>query len=442
MEEYIASENCSFSRGDGIDGRYFVEKLLGEGTFGRVYKVSSPDGGSYALKLLKLWEVLQSERPALIRRFDMEYATGRIPSNYLVHSYGLGSVKGNPYIVMEFCPGGDLASALSAKRISLHAAGAQILFGLRDLHRCGKVHRDLKPENVLLRQDGSAVLTDFGISGDRNNRMTEKGINGVPKQMFGTFGYMPPEQVNPRRGNATVLPTTDIFSYGVMMFQLITASLPFGRLQSESDLPAYIERGKRGSWDRELLRAIPGGRDWEQLIDGCLVPDFKDRLQSADDALRLLPSGKDGSLEYKAVSSEISRHGTQIVNGLLLRVMQGEEPGRLYYLDQLATAAGRLMLTMGRQVPGSENSIPIKEQDTCYVSRYHCTLEKNPSNGGWIIRDGQWRSDTGGAKPTFGWKRSTNGTYINSTEVDATGLYIKPGDIITIGDVKLRAEAY
>ena len=445
MEEYIASERCDFGRGDGIDGRFTVEKVLGEGTFGVVYRVHAADGAVFALKLLKLWDVVSSERPALMRRFNMEYTTGLIPSNYLVHSYGQGKVRGNPYIIMEFCPGGDLASAVREHRVSLHLAGAQILHGLRDLHKCGKVHRDLKPENVLLRQDGSAVLTDFGISGDRNNRMTEKGINGVPKQMFGTFGYMPPEQVNPRRGNATVLPTTDIFSYGVMMYQLVTGELPFGRLQSEADLPSYIERGRTGRWDRERLAAVQGGRDWARLIEGCLAPDFRQRLQSADEALALMPAAGQDLMRasiYKGVSSELTKPQTEIVNGILLRVMQGEEAGRVYKLDQIIAATGRLLLTIGRQTLGASNTIPIKEQDTSYVSRFHCTLEKNPQNRGWIIRDGQWRSDTGGGPGTFGWKRSTNGTYVNSTEVDAAGFYIKPGDIITIGDVKLRAEAY
>lgn len=104
----------------------------------------------------------------------------------------------------------------------------QVLYGLRALHQCGKVHRDLKPENVLLNKSGTAVLTDFGISGDRNKRMTERNILGKPRQIFGTYAYMPPEQVKRNRGDATVLPTTDIFSFGVMMYQLLTGgNLPF-----------------------------------------------------------------------------------------------------------------------------------------------------------------------------------------------------------------------
>lgn len=436
MNEYVACERCDFGSGDYIDGRYRVDKILGEGTFGRVYRVRGADGKKYAIKLLKLWEVISSERPGLMRRFDMEYETGKIPSNYLVHSYSKGIVKNNPYIVMEYCPGGDLLDGIRKSNVNISTAATEILYGLRDLHKCGKVHRDLKPENVLLREDTTAVLTDFGISGDQNNRLTEKGINGVPKQLFGTFGYMPPEQVNPRRGNATVLPTTDIFSYGVMMFQLLTGELPFGRLQSESDLPSYLRHGKKGIWDKSRLRQVPHGSEWEELIEGCLIPDFKSRLQSTDEVLKFVPSiGSINSSDkrYRSISSDMTKPQMDVINGVMLRVMQGEEPGCLYKLDDLISP-NHLMLTMGRYTSEIFNDIGIKEIDSCYISRCHCTFEKNVGNGCWVVRDGQWRHSS--------WKRSMNGTYVNSSEADSNGLYIQTGDIITIGDVKLRVEGY
>lgn len=148
--------------------------------------------------------------------------------------------------------------------VDFAAVGRDVLYGLRDLHQRGKVHRDLKPENVLIREDGTAILTDFGISGDQNNRLTQRGIFGIPQQQFGTFPYMPPEQINPRRGNATVLPTTDIFSFGVLMYQLLTYELPFGECATEADLPAYVERGRKGMWNRTLLQQVPNGTQWEK----------------------------------------------------------------------------------------------------------------------------------------------------------------------------------
>lgn len=324
---YIVCNRLEFHRGDCIGGQYRVEKTLGAGTFGCVYKVNGKDGKTYALKLLKLWEVPSEEREELLKRFDMEYETGHIESNYLVHSYEKGMVEGSPYIVMEFCPYGDLMSAEEKGDMDFAAVGRDVLYGLRDLHRRGKVHRDLKPENVLIKQDGRAVLTDFGISGDQNNRLTQRGIFGVPQQQFGTFPYMPPEQINPRRGNATVLPTTDIFSFGVMIYQLVTYELPFGECATNADLPRYIERGKRGQWDRELLLKTPGGQQWESMIEGCLIPNFKERLQNVDEVLKLMPPAK-AEEHYRSTLHESSETWSKASGGIALHIMQGEEYGK------------------------------------------------------------------------------------------------------------------
>lgn len=241
MCAYISCNRCDFHTGSLIDGKYSVDRPLGEGTFGKVFRVKRiSDGRMFALKLLKLWTVESIEREKLLKRFYQEYETGRIESEYLVQSFGKGSVEGNPYILMEYCPGGDLFTGVENGTIDLSKAASEILLGLKSLHSNGKVHRDLKPENVLIKADGKVALTDFGIAGDRNKRLTERGLLGVPKEVFGTYAYMPPEQVNPRRGDATVLPTTDLFSFGVMMFQLITCELPFGSLNNESDLYQYV----------------------------------------------------------------------------------------------------------------------------------------------------------------------------------------------------------
>lgn len=430
--QYIICDRCEYHPGDNINGDYRVESMLGAGTFGCVYKVKGNDGQIYALKLLKLWEVPSEERAELLKRFDMEYETGHIESNYLVHSYTKGIVNGNPYLVMEYCPYGDLMSAAEKGNVDFAAVGRDILYGLRDLHRHGKVHRDLKPENVLIKQNGTAVLTDFGISGDQNNRLTQRGIWGIPQQQFGTFPYMPPEQINPRRGNATVLPTTDIFSFGVMMFQLLTYELPFGDCATESDLPQYIGRGKKGQWNRDLLHKISDGYLWEKMLEGCLVPNFKERLQNVDEVLLLIPQPQIES-HYHCICSDSSESWNTVRNGVSLHVMQGEDFGKIYHLNDMIKGVCRI-ITMGRLDDSVINAIPIKDTLNGYISRYHCTFEQNAETGQWMVRDGQWRNHQ--------WQNSMNGTYVNSTEVNSCGMLLHIGDIITIGDVKLRVEGY
>ena len=450
------AERCHFTPGDFIDGTWKVDSFLGEGTFGQVFRVMDSGGKTYALKLLKLWEIMASERPNLLKRFEREYETGRISSDYLVHSLHKGIVKGNAYIVMEYCQGGDLQSALKKTHLDLALLAKHILLGLRDLHLNGKVHRDLKPENVLLRDNSHAVLTDFGISGDQNNRLTQRGWSGIPQQRFGTIAYMPPEQINPKRGNATVLPTTDIFSFGVMMYQLLTGSLPFGELNVEADVPRYVQNGKNGAWNRTQLSKVSDGASWLPVIEGCLVPDFKNRLQTIDDVLNLIPQSKKSNGHNTPIKPTPYKKDAR--SGILLRIMQGEELGKVYRLNDLFSDNCSIIF-VGRDSNDVWNHIGIKENESCYISRQHCTIEKDSSSNSWIIRDGQYRAQCSiGLRanhifpcnrctahcPTHGtsmrWKESLNGTYVNSDEIAPSGAIISPGDIISIGDVKMRVE--
>ena len=426
------AQRCSFSVGDYIDGKFRVNKVLGDGAFGIVYKVSSPDSKEYALKVLKLWTISPDNYQNLKARFVMEYETGKIESNNLVHSYSYGEVMGNPYILMEFCPKGDLRTFAQRENVDHCRTARDILKGLSALHARGKVHRDLKPENVLIKQDGTAVLTDFGISGDQNKRMTERGVMGKPTQIFGTFAYMPPEQVNPPRGGqATVLPTTDIFSFGVMMYELIVGKLPFGELRSDT-IARYLQNGKDGKWDKDSLYAADSTGIWSKIISGALEPDFHQRTQSVTAILPLLPKKEEPVYEDEEddVIEKIDSI-SPVINGTLLRVMQGEDYGKVYYLDNLL--GDGYLLTMGRNDFTTFNTVPLTENHSRYISRHHCTLEKSPS-GEWYIRDGQFWNGK--------WTHSLNGTYVNSKEADAFGVPFKVGDIISVGDVKMRVEGY
>ncbi|MDR0796497.1 MAG: protein kinase [Tannerella sp.] len=428
------AQKCDFCIDEIIDNQYCVEKILGQGAFGKVFKVKDCAGMVYALKLMKLWEMQQDIRKQIIARFDMEYETGRINSHYLVRTVNHGLVKGNPYIVMEYFPNGDLKQWMNHTKLDLIKIGKEILYGFKDLHSCGKVHRDLKPANVLIRDDGSAALTDFGIAGDRNKRMTERNIMGVPQQIIGTYPYMPPEQVQPKE-DATVLPTTDIFAFGVMMYELITGQLPFGRLESLSDLETYKRNGSEERWDRTKLAESVIGSSFSSVIEGCLKPNYKKRLQSVDEVLKLMPHSA-GDVPYKSYM-----HPVQMVakNGILLRIMQGEEYGKIYQLNSMLRD-GRRLITVGRHDAGVQNTLIIVESRSSYISRKHCTLEIGDLVAGqWYIRDGQWTGKSMGAN---NWKQSKNGTFVNSSEASCGGLPIMPGDIVSIGDVKLRVEGY
>lgn len=421
-------DRCDYQPGGIIDNKYTVSKVLGEGSFGKVYKVTDASNNVYALKILRLWEVSPEIRTPLMARFEMEFRTGQIDCINLVRSIDYGTVGGNPYIVMEFCPGGDLTPLLGASGTRSPKICYDILVGLDALHKKGKVHRDIKPENVLFKECGNAALTDFGIAGDRNKRMTERNIFGKPNQIFGTYAYMPPEQVNRARGEATVLPTTDIFSFGVLAFQLITGELPFGQLTSHNELAEYQKRGKNGLWNKALLRGINDADKWTRLLEGCLKPNFKERIQSAQEAISLLPDF--GNIVVPATANRFSPQNT--LSQFRLRVTHGDQYGLVHNLTEFIKC-GKRVITLGRDWA---NTFVIKEEHSTYTSRHHCTIEANENGEMWFIRDGQWIRDE------KQWRASSNGTYVNSTEVSTAGTQLNSGDIITIGDVKIIFENF
>ena len=423
----VVPHRADLKKGFTVNNKYTVIKTLGEGAFGSVYKVKDYSDNEYALKMLRLWDVPSDIRQPLVERFNMEFQTGQIESRYLVQSLDYGMLSGNPYIVMEYCPGGDLNNLTGKESPIIAKASSDILHGLYDLHVNGKVHRDLKPENVLFKEDGTAALTDFGISGDRNKRMTERNVFGKPNQIFGTYAYMPPEQVNRARGMATVLPTTDIFSFGVVIYQLLTGKLPFGKLEDQNDLVNYQKKGKNGDWDRESLLRLPDGNLWLKMIEGCLKPEISDRLQSAKDTILLLP-------RFKQVSSEeherlFSSMATPLSNkNHFLKAMHGDDYGTVYNLAEIVQKNDRLLVYLGRE---KVNDIILYSP---YASRMHCTIESDDTYEHWKIRDGQWNSIL------KRWISSSNGTYVNSRQITQDGFWLESGDIITIGDDTYRYE--
>lgn len=434
MDNLIA-DRCDFLPGQRIAHRYTVRKTLGEGSFGIVYLVEDA-GQPLACKLLRLWEVPPEIRQGLVDRFEMEFKTGQINNDCLVRSLDYGIVGGNPFIIMEYCPGGDLTDLLGKNDPRMPDICRQILTGLNALHIHGKVHRDLKPENVLIKANGIAALTDFGIAGDRNHRMTQRNLLGKPNQIFGTYAYMPPEQAGRARGGATVLPTTDIWSFGVVCFQLVTGQLPFGPLESHNDLVSYQRRGKDGQWDRNLLLNTPGGHLWERAISKCLIPDYKERIQTCEEVIRRLPPPPVNHPRYSQPATPtpaLDRYKPkEVTRGFLLRVMQGEQYGHCFDLTRLSANYGKV-LTMGRL---EQSILPIRSDEHGYVSRRHATIEQHDNPTEWVIRDGQWNREM------RQWMDSKNGTFVNSKPVSQRGYFLQPGDIIAIGDVTLRFENY
>jgi serine/threonine-protein kinase len=205
-------------------GRYRVEALVGRGAMGAVYRGLDPvTGQAVALKTLALAHEFHGEALAEARaRFGREAETAaRLQHPGIVSVYESGEDQGLAFIAMEFLAGRTLAEHTSAGSLLVPARvlaiGARVADALDHAHRQGVVHRDIKPANVLCDLANEVVkVTDFGIARITDAARTRTGL------MLGTPSYMSPEQMAGGRIDGR----SDLYSLGVVLFQLLTGALP------------------------------------------------------------------------------------------------------------------------------------------------------------------------------------------------------------------------
>lgn len=425
-------KRCDFRMHDMIDGKFRVERVLNSTPADQKFKVNDTSGNEYILKLLKLWEVDSHLRQKILLSADNEIKSCQIKSNYLTNIVQTGEVNGNPYLLMEYCKSADLSQFIRKKGLDIVKAAKEILYGLRDLHKSGKVHCQLSPDNILVTNDNHVKITNYVILGGRANLLDSKNKAFRSKFIDKSLAYQAPElyrfELCP-----TVVPSVDIFSFGVIIFQLLTGDLPFGRLATESDWIHYQSRVQGNDWNRNALLRN-GQRDmWTDILEACLSSDVAQRAKDVDEIIDMLPSDE---CQYVGVDGSRAETPLYIQHGVMLHVMQGDELDKYYRLPEIMQPPRRI-ITVGRADTSVFNLIQLSEQVSSYISRRHCTIEFDDENDTWYIRDGQWDKNN-----SEGWSCSLNGTFVNSEKVTKEGHKIVPGDIVSIGDMKLRVEAY
>lgn len=425
-------QRCDFRMHDMIDGKFRVERVFNSTRTDQKFKVNDTSGNKYILKLLKLWEVDSKLRQKMLLSADNEIKGCQIKSNYLTNIVHTGVVNGNPYLLMEYLKSVDLSHIVRSQRLDIVRTAKEILYGLRDLHKSGKVHCQLTPENILITDDNHAKLTNYVILGGRANLLVGKNKTLRSQSIVKSLAYQAPELY--RLGQcSTVLPSVDIFSFGVVLFQLLTGELPFGRLATESDWIHYQSRAKNNDWNKNTLLRNEQRNMWMGILDICLSSEVAGRAKDVDEIINRLP---DDGCEYVGVAGSRAEVPQSIQHGVMLHVMQGDELDKYYRLPEIMQLPQRV-ITVGRTAASVFNMIQLSERSSSYISRHHCTIEFDDENEIWYIRDGQWDKDN-----NEGWACSLNGTFVNSEKVTKEGHKIVPGDIISIGDVKLRVEAY
>jgi len=207
-------------------GRYTIVETLGQGAMGKVYLARDPViGRNVAVKVIAIRPDLSDEEAGQYReRFLREaQAAGALihPNIVAVHDIGQDAATGSPYIVMEHVPGQDLKKVIlsSAPLPGGEAVGIvlQIAAALDYAHKRGIVHRDIKPANVLITAQGRVKITDFGVARLPGSDLTRSD------QFVGSPGFMSPEQLK----GAAVDGRADLFSLGVIFYQLLTGKAPF-----------------------------------------------------------------------------------------------------------------------------------------------------------------------------------------------------------------------
>jgi len=313
-------------------GPYKLLQLIGEGGFGSVFMAEQekPVARKVALKIIKLG----MDTKAVIARFEAErQALAMMDHPNIARVLDAGATElGRPYFVMDLVKGEPIAEYCDKNNLSIGARlelFAQVCGAVQHAHTKGIIHRDIKPSNVLVStQDGkaSAKVIDFGIAKATNSKLTEKTLFTEHKQLIGTPEYMSPEQAE---GSMDIDTRTDVYSLGVMLYELLTGSTPFSSGELRSAAYQEIQR---------IIREVDPPKPSTRLSQSSdTLASVAARRQTEPRKLGMVVRGELDWIVMKALEKDRSRR-YETANGLAMdirRYLSGEAvqaapPGRGY----------------------------------------------------------------------------------------------------------------
>jgi hypothetical protein len=310
-----------------IEG-FVLHERLGQGGMGEVFRATrSSDGRELAVKVLG--ESLAAV-PDYIRRFEREAAAmAQLDHPGIVRLLSRGKSGEHWFIAMEFVPGPSLRTHAAVAKPSAPVLArllAQVAHALAYAHARGVIHRDLKPDNVLVIGEGRTKVLDFGLAG-----LHREGAESLTQSnvAMGTANYMAPEQ---RKNAHHADHRADLYSFGVMIYELLTGELPIGKYPAASKLVPGLSRG------------------WDSLVERCLEQDPASRPHSALElahALEALAGAAPLAIAPRTRRGQRSRIWSLLgIGGALavalglagLRVLQDHAAPRLHARMQAPTA--------------------------------------------------------------------------------------------------------
>jgi serine/threonine protein kinase/Tol biopolymer transport system component len=287
-------------------GPYEILSLVGAGGMGEVYRARDTRlGRDVAIKVLPGALAHDIDR---LRRFEQEARTiAALNHPNILGIHDIGSNHGVPFLVSEFLEGQTLreklvSGPLPVRRAIEYALG--IAEGLAAAHEKGIVHRDLKPENVFITRDGRMKVLDFGLAKlvkpeeNQETAVMPTGQGTLPGMVMGTVGYMSPEQVRGDQVDAR----SDIFSFGAVLFEMLTGKRAFKR-QTSAETMTSILRDEPPALDDTGWQGPP---ELQRILARCLEKNVARRFQSASD-LAFAIGSLSGTSTVKAVPQPKTR---------------------------------------------------------------------------------------------------------------------------------------
>uniref|UniRef100_A0AAY4EKH1 non-specific serine/threonine protein kinase n=1 Tax=Denticeps clupeoides TaxID=299321 RepID=A0AAY4EKH1_9TELE len=313
LKEFDISSHVKEGCEKADPSQFELLKVLGQGSYGKVFlvrKIKGIDTGQlYAMKVLKKATLKVRDRVRSKMERDI---LAEVNHPFIVKLHYAFQTEGKLYLILDFLRGGDLFTRLSKEVMfteeDVKFYLAELALALDHLHSLGIIYRDLKPENILLDEEGHIKITDFGLS--------KEAIDNDKRaySFCGTIEYMAPEVVN-RRGHTQ---SADWWSFGVLMFEMLTGSLPF-QGKNRKETMALILKAKLGMPQflspevQSLLRALfkrnPSNRlgagpdgveeikrhsffgtiDWNKLYRREIKPPFKPAVGRPEDTFHFDP---------------------------------------------------------------------------------------------------------------------------------------------------------
>ncbi len=276
-------------------GKYEIREMLGKGAMGVVYKALDPDiGREVAIKTIRFDLSSSTEQEELMGRFIREaQAAGKIHHANIVTIYEVGREKDLTYIVMQYIKGKSLQQMVAEKQKFSTQEINKIIIPLCDAldyaHRNGVVHRDMKPANILIDEEGKPYVVDFGVARVETSTLTQTGTT------VGTPSYMSPEQIMGKK----VDNRADIFSLGVILYELATGQRPFSGENISTIMYKIVNEEPPHVTDIE--RSLPN--EYEKIVERALAKDPNDRFSSCAQFASFLkgePRDEDATIAYDA----------------------------------------------------------------------------------------------------------------------------------------------